>query len=357
MCTPLKACRGAAAGLVLLAGCGGGSDAADDPGSSFEFRPYLTVDASGPDGSSVRAVALAGDELITLSDRVERWSLDTGERLGGGDVPAGFDGGERLHVSPTLGYLGFSDGGRFHRGVLAQDPLIEAKGSGYMTVSWIEGLDRFAATDGETIQFFGRADGALASTQPVAQGASHVTGGRRSYASVTRDHRIVIWPIDETQKGLVLAGHGAPVISVAYAPDEEHLASADSDGSVIVWSLEDGTERRRFEVAVGQTLPRVLIAFIGGSEVIALHGNGRDVSRQVSLRSVSTGETLRTLRSGASGIISLAVSTDGRSLAVGTAFSGRYSQNRVRDERTPSKRAGLLTSGAAHVFDVSDVGL
>src|SRR5262249_43092700 len=58
-------------------------------------------------------------------------------------------------------------------------------------------------------------------------------------ATSGEDARIAIWAPGEPQPAQVLAGHTAPVVSLALSPDGATLASASWDHTARLWSLAD----------------------------------------------------------------------------------------------------------------------
>src|SRR5262249_29748562 len=62
-------------------------------------------------------------------------------------------------------------------------------------------------------------------------------------ATSGEDARIAIWAPGEPQPARVLAGHTAPVVSLALSPDGATLASASWDHTARLWSLAHGSAR------------------------------------------------------------------------------------------------------------------
>jgi cytochrome c len=59
-------------------------------------------------------------------------------------------------------------------------------------------------------------------------------------ATAGEDGRIAIWRFGREEPDAVLAGHGAPVVALAVAPDGASIASASWDHTVRVWPLAGG---------------------------------------------------------------------------------------------------------------------
>ena len=61
-------------------------------------------------------------------------------------------------------------------------------------------------------------------------------------ASANSDTTVILWDVAEgTPRGKPLEGHQGPVYSVAFSPDGTTLASASSDTTVILWDVAEGT--------------------------------------------------------------------------------------------------------------------
>ncbi|KAL7872791.1 hypothetical protein AOLI_G00118620 [Acnodon oligacanthus] len=74
--------------------------------------------------------------------------------------------------------------------------------------------------------------------------ANHVTfnaSGTR-VAAGSSDFMVKVIEVTDSSKQKTLRGHDAPVLSVAFDPTDEFLASSSCDGSVTVWSIEDQTQ-------------------------------------------------------------------------------------------------------------------
>lgn len=339
------------ASVLLLPGCGGGGP---EPGEGPpDTSPMMVFEAGKARGSSVKEVRFVGDTLMTLSDVVETWSLTTG---GGVDAPAAARSYSKLHVSPSRGLVGLSEGGRAYASSDAEDPLFEAKGSGYLSIAYVEGWDRFASFGTKAVKFFERETGAFVKEHAVPQGIEGVIAGEHSYATSIPGGRIALWPIGANGAKGVLTGHEAKVVAMAYSPDETLFASASADGLVIVWDVATAKEQARFDLPLSPAVPAANLAFLPGRPVLAAQGNGRETSRLVHFVSVVTGETIETFRVGSTGVLDMDVSPDGSMLAVGCARSGQYTQNQAAEDRKLFSKVKSLESGLALVFDVSSVG-
>nr|XP_046251496.1 WD repeat and HMG-box DNA-binding protein 1 isoform X2 [Scatophagus argus] len=74
--------------------------------------------------------------------------------------------------------------------------------------------------------------------------ATHVTfnsSGSR-VAAGSSDFMVKVVEVSDSSQQKTLRGHEAPVLSVAFDPEDDFLASASCDGSVVVWNIEEQTQ-------------------------------------------------------------------------------------------------------------------
>uniref|UniRef100_A0A671VQ80 WD repeat and HMG-box DNA-binding protein 1 n=1 Tax=Sparus aurata TaxID=8175 RepID=A0A671VQ80_SPAAU len=74
--------------------------------------------------------------------------------------------------------------------------------------------------------------------------ATHVTfnhSGSR-VAAGSSDFMVKVVEVSDSSQQKTLRGHEAPVLSVAFDPKDDLLASASCDGSVVVWNIEEQTQ-------------------------------------------------------------------------------------------------------------------
>uniref|UniRef100_A0A3Q1EC10 WD repeat and HMG-box DNA-binding protein 1 n=1 Tax=Acanthochromis polyacanthus TaxID=80966 RepID=A0A3Q1EC10_9TELE len=74
--------------------------------------------------------------------------------------------------------------------------------------------------------------------------ATHVTfnsNGSR-VAAGSSDFMVKVVEVSDSSQQKTLRGHEAPVLSVAFDPKDDFLASASCDGSVVVWNIEEQTQ-------------------------------------------------------------------------------------------------------------------
>ena len=124
-------------------------------------------------------------------------------------------------------------------------------------------------------------------------------------------HSIVTSPIRMT-----LSGHQTRVLSVAYSPDGEQLATIGDDGTVIIWDALTGEDWLRLP---GTTIPTDLVT----EQRIAYHPDGKQLAacdgNQLKVYDPASGELLMTLLGHEQDVISVTFSTDGKYIATGSS--------------------------------------
>lgn len=233
-------------------------------------------------------------------------------------------------VAERVGALAFHPDGRRLAvaagtpGVLGDARLFDAD-SGVAVADLGAADEAFAAVaftaDGTRLAVAG-ADPAvrLFATDPVRAVGEHadhsdwVTGlafspdGRR-LASASRDKTAKV--IDPLAGRLLatFAGHQQPVRAVCWLPGGTLVATAGADGAVRIWDADSGKETRRiggFDTAVEA------LAAVGPDRIAA-----GDRSGTVRIHGLADGKALATIGTGGSPVTALAVSPDGRMIAVG----------------------------------------
>jgi len=213
-------------------------------------------------------------------------------------------------------------------------------------------MDMFAGYDSSALYFYDRTTGQLISDQPIEQGIDRVVGGQASYATAVSDFRVVIWPIDEAQQGLVLTGHEAKVVEMAYSDAETRLASVDAAGNLIVWDLSTGEPQLQLQIDMSPAVPAATVAFSPDNQLLVANGQGPEIT----FWSLASGDAIAQITIAKFGILDLDISPDGSKLAVGLSFGGKYDQN-GRQQAQDATRVDphLLEAGPAVIFDIAGV--
>ncbi|RKU17680.1 hypothetical protein C6501_03530 [Candidatus Poribacteria bacterium] len=130
-------------------------------------------------------------------------------------------------------------------------------------------------------------------------------------ASGSSDDTIRLWNVETGTELRELTGHTSYVNSVAFSPDGQMLASGSWDETIRLWNVETGTELRKL---TGHTNDVNSVAFSPDGQMLA-SGSWDETIR---LWSVETGAELRKLTGHTEGVWSVAFSPDGQMLASGS---------------------------------------
>ena len=91
-------------------------------------------------------------------------------------------------------------------------------------------------------------------------------------------HASLVNTLTTTRYAHTLTGHTGPVYSVAFAPDGTTLATASTDGTVILWDLTDPAQPRRLgQPLTGHTSPVYSVAFAPDGTTLATGGDDETV--------------------------------------------------------------------------------
>ena len=128
--------------------------------------------------------------------------------------------------------------------------------------------------------------------------------------TASRDATAKVIDLASGQLQTTFSKHGEPVTAVCWLDDGELVATGGADGQVRFWKADSGEEVRSIK------------GFAESIEGLCLLADGRlavaDRSGTVRLHAVADGKRLRTIPTGGGTTTSLAVSADGRLLAVGS---------------------------------------
>jgi WD40 repeat protein len=135
-----------------------------------------------------------------------------------------------------------------------------------------------------------------------------------------------IWRVSDGKIRWTLLGHTASVINVAFSPDGENVASASLDATIRIWDVATGTIAT---VLTGHASRVDAIAYSPDGKLLASGG----ADDGVRLWNVATGVSTRVLTWPTNYIYAVAFSPDGHSLATGSAdkcIANRCTKGSVR---------------------------
>jgi WD40 repeat protein len=134
-------------------------------------------------------------------------------------------------------------------------------------------------------------------------------GNRLASSSV--DQTITIWDVSNGQALTTLQGHTASVLSVAWSPDGNRLASGSLDQRVIIWDVASGQALTTLQ---GHTASVLSVAWSPDGNRLA----SGSLDGTVIIWDVASGQALTTLQGHTASVWSVAWSPDGNRLASGS---------------------------------------
>jgi WD40 repeat protein/serine/threonine protein kinase len=199
-----------------------------------------------------------------------------------------------------------------------------------------------------------------------------------SLVSTSLDNTVRLWDTRTGQTKATLTEHALIVNSAAFSPDGHTLANGSDDRTIRLWDLSPGQPKSLLQ---GHTEGITSVAFSADGLTLATGSGGeRDfrefhyLSGEVRLWDVKTGESRAILQGGTAGVMAVAFSPDGTTLATGSgadwdvkSFRYRAGEVLLWDMKTGRVQATLQGHTAAvhsvafsadgrHVFGWDETG-
>ncbi|MGL5064955.1 MAG: AAA-like domain-containing protein [Microcoleus sp.] len=129
----------------------------------------------------------------------------------------------------------------------------------------------------------------------------------KTIASASSDRTIKLWSLDGTLLK-TLEGHSTDVFEVSFSPDGRLLASASGDNTIKLWSLERGTLLTTF---LGHSEPVYSLSFSPDGRLLASASGDKNIK----LWSLEKGSLLTTLKGHQKSVLSVSFSPNGKTIA------------------------------------------
>jgi len=145
----------------------------------------------------------------------------------------------------------------------------------------------------------------------------------KTLASAGQDNLIRFWNVETGDLIRTLVGAAWDgIVSIAWSPDGKYLASggmgAEDGGAVRIWDVENGKMLHRFALFRARTEVRLVCSHDGRLFATGLKKDADGNQFQVHAWNIASGEHIGMLAEGAGAARTIAVSPDGRLLALGT---------------------------------------
>ncbi|MBD2018428.1 WD40 repeat domain-containing protein [Microcoleus sp. FACHB-53] len=150
-----------------------------------------------------------------------------------------------------------------------------------------------------------------------------VSSEGKNVAGGTEDGTIKIFDRDIGKLIYILCGHSKSVLSVTFSPDGQTLVSGGSDGSINIWRMSPSAET---EDTIRQTqlwnCVHTLTGHSSNVSSVAISSDGQTLAsgswdNTIKLWNLHTGKRLHTLDAHSSSVLSVVISPDGQKLASG----------------------------------------
>ncbi|GMG08914.1 unnamed protein product [Aspergillus oryzae] len=162
----------------------------------------------------------------------------------------------------------------------------------------------------------------------------------QTIASGSSDTTIKLWDAKTGMELQTFKGHSSSVLSVAFSPDGQTIASGSSDKTIKLWDAKTDTELQTFK---GHSDGVRSVAFSPDGQTIA----SGSYDRTIKLWDPKTGTELQTFKGHSDGVRSVAFSPDGQTIA-----SGSYDKTiKLWDARTGTELQTLKGHSVSSVMN------
>ncbi|MFO0899980.1 MAG: protein kinase [Pirellulales bacterium] len=255
----------------------------------------------------------------TTEGEVEVWDLDTVRRL---ESLRGHSGViQSLDFSPDESQLATaSRDGTVKVWDLTHPPLWEelAEKNEVTSVS-VDPRGRFIASGGKdaVVHLWDAATGALVQTGAGHSGRTSVAFSPQGdlLASAGGEGTLRLWELPGGKLRATLAGFKSPSVSLAFSSAGRSLAICGHDPTVRIYDLEGLGSPRQLQIPLDRDQNLSSLAISPDGRLLALGTLGTDFTGQVLLLDVASGDVAQRVDHSAGGISSLAFSPDGLLLA------------------------------------------
>ncbi len=131
-------------------------------------------------------------------------------------------------------------------------------------------------------------------------------------ASASGDKTIKIWDVSSGQLLKSLTGHSDTVNSVAYSPSGQQLASASTDKTIKIWDISSG---QLLKSLTGHSSEVISVAYSPNGQQLA----SASTDKTIKIWDVSSGQLLKSLTGHSNSVISVAYRPNGQQLASASA--------------------------------------
>jgi tricorn protease-like protein len=175
----------------------------------------------------------------------------------------------------------------------------------------------------------GKEDATLRGHRGLVFGVAYSPDGKTLY-SASWDGTIKVWDIASGKEKAVMRGHTGPVRRVVVTPNGKWVASTGNDGSVRFWSPENFQEVRQIRT-LAQGDSRIAFTPDGKLLITSSRANPETDPGIIKVWNAETGEQKATIRGPTGIVLALAVSPNGKYLAMGGGLRKELGEVKVFD--------------------------